>query len=126
MNRIAKQVSKSAMADSRDLRSFTASAKLTQEEFAQVEQRATRAGKRVGDWCREVFLRELSHQELPDILLAEVLGIRMIVLNLLGPLARGAEVSAEEFQKLIATIDSMKMKRAQERIAEMRAAGEGA
>jgi hypothetical protein len=118
MNRIVKTIAGAATLESGQLRNFTASAKLTQEEFAQLEQRAARAGKRVGEWCREVFLRELGRHELPDILLAEVLAVRMIVLNILAPVLRGEKFTIEEFQKLIAHADTTKMKRALEKLRE--------
>jgi hypothetical protein len=104
----------------------TASAKLTRDEFRQLELRAARAGKRVGDWCRDVILRELSGHDLADVLLAEVLGVRMVLLNVLGPLARGELVSEETFQKILATVDALKMKRALERMSEERATEKGA
>lgn len=115
----------SATPESSGLRTFTASAKLTQKEFLGVQQRATRTGKRLGDWCREVLLRELSGDAVPDILLAEVFGLRMILLNILGAFARGEKLSMEELQKLIAQVDAQKMKRALERTHETRSPQQG-
>ncbi len=84
-----------------------------------------RAGKRVGDWCREVLLRELSGQELEDVVLAEVLGVRMIVLNMLAPILRGEKLTMAEFQKLLTHVDTNKMNRAVERLRESRTAQPG-
>lgn len=106
-------------------RTCTASAKLTESEFAAVETLAKSSGKRLGEWVREVLLKELNKQEPITVTLAEILGLRMIVLNLLEPLLRGQQLSVEEFQALLAKIDQLKMRRAQEQIAG-RAAQEGA
>jgi len=99
------------------LRSHTASAKLTDAEFAELEGRALKAGKRPGEWVREVLLRELAGQG-QQLLLAEVIGVRMIVLNLFSNLARGDKLSADDIQRLIAEIDAQKSKRASERIKQ--------
>jgi hypothetical protein len=106
MNRKTKFAPESATRESNSLRNFTASAKLTHGEFNRLEQRAMRAGKRVGDWCREVLLRELSGQDLEDVVLAEVLGVRMIVLNMLAPILRGEKLTMAEFQKLLTHVDT--------------------
>jgi len=122
---VPKLISDKNVSERNQRRCFTASAKLTEEEFRQLELRAARAGKRVGDWCRDLILRELKGNELPDVLLAELLGVRMILLNLLGPVARGEVVSDDTFQKVIDTVDQLKMKRALERVSEERV-GKGA
>src|SRR5258708_3997310 len=101
------------------LRSHTASAKLTDAEFAELEGRALKAGKRPGEWIREVLLRELEGQG-PELLLAELLGVRMIVLNLFSNLARGERLSADDIHRLIAEVDAQKGKRASERIKQSR------
>lgn len=101
-------------------RTFTASAKLSKAEYNTLKTKAAYSGKRVGDWVREVLLRELSGQEVPDIVLAELLGIRMILLNLLGAIVRGEKVSLEQLQNLVGQIDAQKMNRALEKIRAMR------
>ncbi len=122
---MTKSIPESAAPATNGLRTYTASAKLTPNEFSQLEQRAARAKKRVGEWCREVLLQELNGHELPDVLLAEVLGLRMIVLNMLAPYIRGERPTTEEFEKMLAHVDARKMKRAIEMMREAGASQKG-
>lgn len=99
-------------------------ARVSENEYQELEKRALAAGKRLSTWMRDVLLRELDEQEPLTLLLAEILGIRMVLLNVLEPLARGQSISAEESKKLISTIDVRKVKRARERMAQLKT-GEG-
>ena len=100
------------------------STKLTDEEFSALERAA--GAQVLSTWMRDVLLRELDEQEPLTLLLAEILGIRMILLNVLEPLARGQSISPEESQRLISTIDVRKVKRAYERMVQLKTTGEGA
>ena len=100
--------------------------RVSESEYQELEKRALAAGKRLSTWMRDVLLRELDEQEPLTLLLAEILGIRMILLNVLEPLARGQSISPEESQRLISTIDVRKVKRAYERMVQLKTTGEGA
>ena len=65
-----------------------------------------------GEWAREVLLREARRTE--DPLFIELIATRMILLNLLKPLAMGQVVTPEEFTRISATVRSDKRKVAQE------------
>ncbi|HET9281387.1 MAG TPA: hypothetical protein VFR24_05445 [Candidatus Angelobacter sp.] len=99
--------------------------RVSENEYQELEKRALAAGKRLSTWMRDVLLRELDEQEPLTLLLAEILGIRMILLNVLEPLARGQSISPEESEKRISTIDLRKVKRARERMAQLKTTGEG-
>jgi len=99
--------------------------RVSESEYQELEKRALAAGKRLSTWMRDVLLRELDEQEPLTLLLAEVLGIRMVLLNILEPLARGQSISAEESGKRISAIDVRKVKRARERMAQLKTPGEG-
>ena len=98
--------------------------RVSESEYQELEKRALAAGKRLGTWMRDVLLRELDEQEPLALLLAEILGIRMVLLNVLEPMARGEQVSAEESKKMLSVIDERKIKRARERMAQLKS-GEG-
>lgn len=98
--------------------------RVSESEYQELEKRALAAGKRLGTWMRDVLLRELDEQEPFALLLAEILGIRMVLLNVLEPMARGEQVSAEESKKRLSVIDERKIKRARERMAQLKS-GEG-
>lgn len=98
--------------------------RVSESEYQELEKRALAAGKRLGTWMRDVLLRELDEQEPLALLLAEILGIRMVLLNVIEPMARGEQVSAEESKKMLSVIDERKIKRARERMAQLKS-GEG-
>jgi hypothetical protein len=66
----------------------------------------------LGEWAREVLLREARRAE--DPLFIELIATRMILLNLLKPLAMGKIVTPEDFVRIGASVRSDKRKVAQE------------
>ena len=80
-------------------RTRSAGAKVTDEEYAQLAALAQARGLTLGEWCREVLLAQLapSSATLPEkAILAELLGLRMIVINLLRALGTGEPLTAGE------------------------------
>jgi hypothetical protein len=67
---------------------------------------------KVREWAREALLREARRCE--DPLFTELIATRMILLNLLKPLAMGQVVTPEDFTRISATVRSDKRKVAQE------------
>ena len=67
---------------------------------------------KVREWAREALLREARRSE--DPLFTELIATRMILLNLLKPLAMGQIVTPEDFTRISATVRSDKRKVAQE------------
>ncbi len=108
-----------------ELRTYTASTKLTAAEHLALARKAAYSGRKPSEWVRHVILRELNSQDLPDIVLSELLGVRMILLNLLGAFVRGEKISMEQLQKTIAQIDAQKMNRALEKIREIHVSQNG-
>ena len=105
-------------------RRMTASTRVSESEFQELEKRALAAGKKLSTWIRDVLLEEVKRGNLSDLILTELLGLRLIVLNALVPMARGERIGSDEFNELLATIDGMKAQHADECIAAMRAAEE--
>ncbi len=70
-------------------------------------------GKALGEWAREILLRE-ARRSADDPLFTELIATRMILLNLLKPLAMGQVVTPEDFTRISATVRSDKRKVAQE------------
>ena len=68
------------------LRRRTVSTKVTEEEFAGLEARASERGVNLSEWVREALLDRLKPDEVPGnaTLLAEVMPLRTIVINLAG------------------------------------------
>ena len=71
--------------------------RLTEAEFAEVEEAAARDGKKVGEWLRDAALAEARGEEKGNtdpILLAELMGIRALILNLFRE-GRGTQLATK-------------------------------
>ncbi len=104
-----------------NLRTKSIGTKVTEEEFARLEQAAQKASKTLGEWCREVMLGSANGQPAN--------GSRgghgwsrcppePILLNVLFKQANGERLTTEEMQKLINRADSDKFKKARERLEQ--------
>ena len=97
---------------SRPSRDCVAQARVTEDERNHLLKAARSEGRALGEWTREVLLREARRTE--DPLFTELIATRMILLNLLKPLAMGQVVTPEDFSRISATVRSDKRKVAQE------------
>jgi hypothetical protein len=101
-------------------RTRSAGAKVTDDEYSQLQMLAQARSLTVGKWCREVLLAQCHEPPttVPEqTILAEVLGVRMIVINLFRALGKG-ELSQETLEAVIRRADSEKLPTALERLAE--------
>jgi hypothetical protein len=73
--------------------------KVSEEEYAQLETAAQTSGRTLGEWCREVVLASASDVERGDPALAEIVGMRLLLVNVLGPVAAGEKVTPERFNR---------------------------
>jgi hypothetical protein len=104
------------------LRTKSISAKVTDEEYAQME--ALAGGQTISEWARDALLRVAKPNVSEHTVLAEVLALRTILLNALYKLSQGEALSAEEMQRLIERADQDKLRKAQERLAAVATGGE--
>ena len=100
-------------------RVFPVTAKFTKHERKLVTEFARSQGTARGQWMRDVILREIRDvsREAPradDPMFTELIATRMILLNLLKPLAMGQVVTPEDFSRISAAVRSDKRKVAQE------------
>jgi hypothetical protein len=89
-------------------RVFPVTAKLTKEERGSVTEFARSQGLARGEWIRDVILRELRRGSASDPSLAEILGVRLLLVNVLRPLAAGQRLTPEAFDKLLDEIGDTK------------------
>ena len=101
-------------------RNTTRCFKLTQDEARLLDEVAAARGVPRSEWMRDVILRELHPGMAPDVLLAELLGVRLLMVNVLRPLAVGQKLSAEAFDKLLDDISTAKYELASKLTAERR------
>src|SRR5579875_1345204 len=89
------------------LRVFPVTAKFTKQERKAVTEFARAKGVARGQWMRDVLLRELG-APAGEASLAELLGVRLLLVNVLRPLASGQKLSPEAFDKLLDEISRAK------------------
>src|ERR1039457_5273531 len=87
-------------------RNATVCLKLTQQEFKLLDQLATAKGVARSEWMRDVILRELRGDSANDPSLAEILGVRLLLVNVLRPLAAGPRLMPEGVDKLLDEISN--------------------
>ena len=94
-------------------RVFPVTVKLTKEELGRLTDFARSQGLARGEWIRDVILREAGAAPMSDPALAEILGVRLLLVNVLRPLASGQLVASEAFDKLLDEISNTKYKLAE-------------
>ena len=89
-------------------RVFPVTAKLTKAERGKITEFARSQGLARGEWIRDVILREVRGGSASDPSLAEILGVRLLLVNVLRPLAAGQRLTPEAFDKLLDEISDAK------------------
>lgn len=102
----------------------TAGTKLNTEELAALEQHCRDLGKTPGELIRQLILTELGRTAANNTVinptLTEVLGIRLLLVNVLRPVAAGQKMTLEVFDKLLDEISTAKHELAGEIVSEGR------
>jgi hypothetical protein len=99
------------------LRNKSIGTKVSEEEYAALEKLAEARGLTLGEWFRELVLAELIAHPAEQVILAEVLALRMLYLNTVQILGAGRELGTEDLRKLIERVDREKQAMARERLA---------
>jgi hypothetical protein len=110
------------------LRTKSVGTKVSEAEFALLEERARGAGLRLAEWVREALLSapvELG-PDSGEVALAEVLALRSLLLNLHFRAAKGEPVAEAEMRGLMERADGSKMQRARERLEAVQSAARAA
>lgn len=107
-----------ANGDRQALRVFPVTTKLTREERKAVTEFAQSQGRARGQWIRDVILAELRGAEAHNAPLAEILGVRLLLVNVLRPLAAGQKLTPEAFDKLLDEISTAKHDLAEKLLSE--------
>ena len=89
-------------------RVFPVTVKLTKDELGRITEFARSQGLARGEWIRDVILQELRGDSANDPSLAEILGVRLLLVNVLRPLAAGQRLTPEAFDKLLDEISEAK------------------
>ena len=89
--------------------------KVTEEEYVRLQELATAAGQSMGEWARTVLLAQVNSSQ--EIILAEILALRMLYLNSVQILGQRGELTPDELRKLIERVDREKQSKAHERLS---------
>jgi hypothetical protein len=96
----------------REKRNVTLNTKLTETEFAEVVKYCETRQIAFGEWVRELVLPELRDncgKEVLDPILSEIVGVRLLLVNLLKPQATGqVPFTAGGFESLLEEIKHVK------------------
>ncbi len=76
-------------------------------------------GQARSEWMRDVILRELRVVS-NDPLLEEVVGIRLLLINVLRPLANGEQMATDAFDKLLEHVGTRKLEIVQKMVSAQR------
>jgi len=105
----------------RTRRTQTISTKLTPEEERELQQASLAAGKKMAEWVRDVLLQNARENRFADggdgLLLTEIVGIQLFLMNVLSPLTRGELMSAEQYESMIRAVQANKARTARELFA---------
>lgn len=106
----------------RESRNQTLSTKLTETEYRTVETASSADGKTTGEWLRDLTLRSLrcGANDTELIALSEIVGVRLLLVNVLRSIGTGQRMTAEAFDKLVNEIGATKYDLAAKLIAERR------
>jgi len=93
------------------------SARFTESEYVALESFAWSKGTTLADWVRDVLLHSLEGASQPQMdmhIFTELVGIQMLLMNTLGPIARGERMAAEEVDVVFREVQTRKARKAQE------------
>jgi hypothetical protein len=90
--------------------------RLTEAELSEVEAAASKVGKKLSEWLRDTALasvRAPQEEQTDLVLLAEIMGMRALMLNLFAQASKGP-LSAEDMRRMSAYADAIKEQKARE------------
>lgn len=117
INQVEAPISKSK----KDVRARTASTKVTDSEFAELEACAYQHGQSVSEWIRQTLLNEVRTQHNGSMnhhIFTELIGVELLLINTLGPLIRGETMTAEHLAAILKQVQSTKGRKALEVLAK--------
>lgn len=108
------------------LRTKSVGTKVSEEEFALLEEQARASGMTLSEWVREVLLSEpgivrpdAGGELVGEVVLAELLALRTLFLNLQFRAGQGPMTEAD-MRNLIERADAVKADRAREKVESAR------
>ena len=106
------------------LRSKSVTTKLTEPEYERIVQMAGASNRNISEWMRECLFREFGQSSSTaehEVLLAEILALRAIIINLPSWTNAGEKLNQQDVLDLIRHADQNKTQKAQQRLHEAEA-----
>ena len=91
--------------------------RVSEEEHQSLERIAWSGGQKVADWARDQLLARVEHTQTDRIsthVFTELIGLQMLLMGFFSPLLEGRQISAEQYQQLVRSVQAGKGKRARE------------
>lgn len=101
----------------RESRTQSIATRFTPTEAEALLKRANASGLRLREWAREVLLREVKPEESHFDVVCELVGLQLLMMNLLAPLARGERIGSDQFQQIVGMVQTTKVKTAKEMLS---------
>ncbi len=95
-------------------RSKSISTKVTEEEYAQFEVLA--GDQTISEWVREVLLKAAEPSPAEQTIVAELMALRMILMNILFSIANREQLTSAAMDDIIKRADASKLAKAMERL----------
>ena len=92
-------------------RTRTASTKLTRAERAALEKFAETRGQSTGEFIRDLIFREMNAErrlDAKDAALQEIVGVQLLLMNVLKPIATGQPLTVAAFDGIVAEVHKLK------------------
>jgi hypothetical protein len=111
---------RSEIAQRPDVRSRQVGVRLSESEYNTLEKLAWGEGRTPGEWARELLSRAVrtgTEERFAEHAFTELVGLQLLLMNVLQPLASGQKISPDQFQKLVEQIQATKQTKARELLA---------
>ena len=102
--------------------------KLNQAEMHELEALAAKRKQTQAELIRGLVLREIEQDKTdlrPSAEMVEITGCRLLLVNLLGPMAKGQSITQEVFDGIVDEVKKQKARVAQDRLKVASAAAAG-
>ena len=89
--------------------------KVTDDQYAKLQVLA--GDRTLSEWARDILLAATRSRSVDEVIVAELMALRTILLNLHYAVATGQVMTPETMQRLIDRADQDKVQKAHERLA---------
>lgn len=97
------------------LRTRCLSTKITEAEYRTFQRLAR--DRSVSEWARETLQHRATRRDLEEVLVAELMALRTILVNLLFAVGSGAPPTVDAMRQIIERADEDRFHKAQERLS---------